>query len=50
MAGIASRTTGLEGKALERAERALAVIDKGDEAKEADVREEFATYFEAIVA
>lgn len=50
MAGIASRTTGLEGKALERANRALSVIGKGDAAKEADVREEFATYFETVVA
>jgi beta-N-acetylhexosaminidase len=50
MAGIASRTTGLEGKALERANRALSVIGKGDAAKEADIREEFATYFEALVA
>ncbi|MGB3540040.1 MAG: beta-N-acetylhexosaminidase [Mesorhizobium sp.] len=48
MAGIASRTTGLEGKALERANRALSVIGKGDAAKEADIREEFATYFEAV--
>ena len=50
MAGIASRTTGLEGKALERANRALSVIGKGDAAKEADIREEFATYFDAVVA
>lgn len=48
MAGIASRTKGLEGKSLERANRALAVIGKMDEANEADVREEFATYFEAV--
>ncbi len=48
MAGIASRTKGLEGKALERAERALSVIGKRDEAKETDIREEFATYFEAV--
>ncbi|MHA6643403.1 beta-N-acetylhexosaminidase [Mesorhizobium sp. A623] len=50
MMGIASRTTGLEGTALARAERALVVINKGDEANEADVRDEFATYFEAVVA
>ena len=50
MAGIASRTTGLEGKALERANRALAVIGERDEAREADIREEFSAWFEAAVA
>ncbi len=50
MAGIASRTKGLEGKALERANRALAVIGERDEAREADIREEFSAWFEAAVA
>jgi beta-N-acetylhexosaminidase len=48
MAGIASRTTALEGKSLERAERALAFVDQPDTAQEADIRDEFATYFEAV--
>ncbi|PSJ58606.1 beta-N-acetylhexosaminidase [Pseudaminobacter soli (ex Li et al. 2025)] len=47
MAGIASRTTALEGKSLERAERALTYINQRDAADEAAVRAEFATYFEA---
>lgn len=50
MAGIASKTKGLEGKALERANRALAVIGARDEAREADIREEFSAWFEAAVA
>ncbi|WP_353641287.1 beta-N-acetylhexosaminidase [Mesorhizobium sp. WSM2239] len=48
MTGIASRTTGLEGKALERAERALNYIQERDQADEAEIRAEFATYFEAV--
>lgn len=48
MAGIASRTTGLEGRALERAERALNYIQERDQADEAEIRAEFATYFEAV--
>ena len=48
MAGIASRTGGLEGKSLERAERALNFIDARDAADEAEIRAEFATYFEAV--
>lgn len=48
MAGIASRTVGLEGTSLERANRALAHIGKRDKAKEDDIRDEFATYFEAV--
>lgn len=48
MAGIASRTTGLEGKSLERAERALGYIRECDKADETEIRAEFATYFEAV--
>jgi beta-N-acetylhexosaminidase len=47
MAGIASRTTRLEGKSLERAERALAVVEDGA-SDEAAIRAEFAGYFEAV--
>jgi beta-N-acetylhexosaminidase len=47
MSGIASRTKGLEGSSLERAKRALAYIKDGDAADEAEVRAEFASYFEA---
>ncbi|MFU0503756.1 beta-N-acetylhexosaminidase [Pseudaminobacter sp. NGMCC 1.201702] len=47
MAGIASRTTVLEGKALDRAELALIYVKERDEAEEAEVRAEFANYFEA---
>ena len=50
MAGIASRTTGLEGTSLERARRALDYIKDRDTADEAEVRAEFATYFETMVA
>ncbi|MEP9371655.1 beta-N-acetylhexosaminidase [Mesorhizobium sp. KR1-2] len=49
MAGIASRTTPLQGKSLERAEHALTCIEQCDAADEAAVRAEFATYFEAAV-
>ena len=45
MAGIASRTRGLEGTSLERADRALNYIRERDAADEAEVRAEFATYF-----
>ena len=48
MAGIASKTGGLYGKSLERAERALTYITDRDAADEAEVRAEFATYFEAV--
>ena len=47
MAGIASRTTVLQGKSLERAELALIYVKKRDEAEEAEVRAEFANYFDA---
>ncbi len=48
MSGIASRTTGLYGKSLERATHALAFIQDRDAADEAETRAEFATYFEAV--
>ena len=48
MSGIASRTTGLEGKSLARAERALTYIKSRDIADETSIRAEFATYFEAV--
>jgi beta-N-acetylhexosaminidase len=48
MAGIASRTTALTGRSLERAENALGYILMGDEPQESAFRAEFATYFEAI--
>ena len=46
--GIASRTTVLAGKSLERAERALAAVKDQDAAEEAAIRAEFASYFEAV--
>lgn len=48
MQGIASRTTVLAGKSLERAERALAAVKDQDAAEEAAIRAEFASYFEAV--
>ncbi len=48
MAGIASRTGGLYGTSLERAERALEGLTHTDASVEADIRDEFATYFEAV--
>jgi beta-N-acetylhexosaminidase len=48
MAGIASRTTVLAGKSLARAERALASIGAGDAKDEAEIRAEFAGYFEGV--
>jgi beta-N-acetylhexosaminidase len=48
MRGIVSRTVPLKGKSLERAERALAYIQNRDMASEADLRAEFAGYFEAV--
>ncbi len=47
MAGIASRTKGLEGTSLDRAKRALGYITDRDKSEEADIRAEFASYFEA---
>ncbi|RJT28100.1 beta-N-acetylhexosaminidase [Mesorhizobium waimense] len=48
MSGIASRTTGLQGKSLERAEQALTYIKDRDAAEETAIRAEFATYFDAV--
>lgn len=48
MAGIASKTKLLQGKALERAEKALRFAPGVDELVEADLRAEFAQHFEAI--
>ncbi len=48
MSGIASRTTPLTGKSLQRAERALTYIRNRDVADENAIRAEFATYFEAV--
>lgn len=48
MTGIASRTTALAGKSLERADRALSYIRERDAADEAQIRAEFANYFEAV--
>jgi len=48
MSGIASRTTTLSGKSLQRAERALTYIKDRDVADETVIRAEFATYFEAV--
>jgi beta-N-acetylhexosaminidase len=48
MAGIASRTGGLYGKPLERANQALGHVGNTDASDEAELRAEFATYFEAV--
>jgi beta-N-acetylhexosaminidase len=48
MAGIASKTIALAGKSLERANRALHAVPGRDTVAEADVRAEFANYFEAV--
>jgi beta-N-acetylhexosaminidase len=48
MRGIVSGAKPLQGKALERAARALAVIGGGDDSRESELREEFAQYFEAV--
>ncbi len=48
MRGIVSRTKPLEGASRARAERALAAIREPDEGREADLRAEFAEYFEAV--
>src|SRR6185295_9171063 len=47
MRGIVSRTLPLQGKSLERAERALSTIAGRDAVMEADIRVEFASYFDA---
>jgi beta-N-acetylhexosaminidase len=48
MIGIAAGTETLKGRALERADRALAYIDAHDGAIEADLRAEFGQYFDAV--
>ncbi|MBL8583106.1 MAG: beta-N-acetylhexosaminidase [Rhizobiaceae bacterium] len=48
MAGIAAGTSPLAGMALARAERALEIGRRIDAVEEASVREEFATFFEAV--
>ncbi|MDW6023968.1 beta-N-acetylhexosaminidase [Mesorhizobium sp. BAC0120] len=48
MRGIVSRTVPLVGKSLERANRALTYVTGRDAAVEADIRNEFASYFEAV--
>jgi beta-N-acetylhexosaminidase len=48
MRGIVSKAKPLEGAAKRRAEQALAAIGKPDEAGEAELRAEFAQYFEAV--
>jgi beta-N-acetylhexosaminidase len=48
MRGIVSRARPLEGAARTRADRALASVGKPDDSREADVRAEFADYFEAV--
>ena len=48
MSGIASRAKPLAGKSLERANRALAAVAGHDSNDEADLRAEFAQYFEAV--
>ena len=45
---VAGRTPALEGRALERADRALEPLDGGDGANEQALRDEFAGYFEAV--
>ncbi|WP_315919779.1 beta-N-acetylhexosaminidase [Mesorhizobium sp. SP-1A] len=48
MAAVASRARPLEGKSLERANRALASVKSPDGKDEAGLRAEFAEYFEAV--
>ncbi|PLP60925.1 beta-N-acetylhexosaminidase [Mesorhizobium loti] len=48
MVAVASRAKPLEGKALERADRALASVKGQDDKDEAELRAEFADYFEAV--
>lgn len=48
MAAVASRARPLEGRALARAERALAACGRPDDGDEAALRAEFAQYFEAV--
>lgn len=48
MRGIVSRTGPLTGRSLERAGRALAFTGARDAVREADIRDEFAGYFDAV--
>ncbi|MCO5065606.1 MAG: beta-N-acetylhexosaminidase [Rhizobiaceae bacterium] len=48
MLGIAAGAGPLQGRSLERAQRALSFIDTRDAAIEAEIRAEFADYFEAV--
>jgi beta-N-acetylhexosaminidase len=48
MRGIVSKTAPLRGRSLQRAERALAAVKGHDAVAEADIRTEFAGYFEAV--
>jgi len=49
MRAVVSAARPLEGRALERAGRALAAIGSRDDSRESELREEFAQYFEAAV-
>jgi beta-N-acetylhexosaminidase len=48
MRGVASRAKPLAGVSLERAKRALAAVGGHDDKDEAELRAEFAEYFEAV--
>jgi beta-N-acetylhexosaminidase len=48
MRGIVSKAVPLVGKSLERANRALTYVTGRDAAVEADIRNEFVSYFEAV--
>ncbi|OQM75770.1 beta-N-acetylhexosaminidase [Manganibacter manganicus] len=48
MRGVASRAKPLEGPSLQRAKRALAAVSGPDDKNEAELRTEFAAYFEAV--
>lgn len=48
MRGIVSKTIPLAGRSLERAERALTYITDKDAVVEADIRNEFAGYFDTV--
>jgi beta-N-acetylhexosaminidase len=48
MRGIVSRTVPLAGKSLARADRAMTHIGRRDAVAEADARDEFASYFDAV--
>jgi beta-N-acetylhexosaminidase len=49
MRGIVSATAPLAGRSLERTQRALAAVTGGDTVAEAEIRGEFAGYFDAVV-